>query len=76
MSKLTPMQKLTKILDRCLDNGNFLYKNLTPYEMKLLIELQIFKHLTTFDSKVANVAKELGFEVKLDEQGINYEISV
>ena len=73
MSKLTPMQKLTKILDRCLDKGS-LYKNLTPYEMKLLIELQIFKHLTTFDSNVDNVAKELGFEVKLDEQGINYEI--
>ena len=75
MGKLTPMQKLTKILITCQDKGK-LYKNLTPYEMKLLIELQIFKHLTTFDSNVANVAKELGFSVELDEQGINYEISL
>ena len=75
MSKLTPIEKLTKILIACQDKGK-LYKNLSPYEMNLLIELQIFKHLITFDTNVANVAKELGFEVKLDEQGINYEISV
>lgn len=79
MSKLTPIEKLERIVDDWADNGKR-YKKLTPYEMNMLIDVcaaVAFGHeFLTFNSAVANVAKSLGFKVKEDEHRINYEISV
>ena len=75
MKKSTPIQKLEKIIDDLCDKGKP-YKKLSLYEMRLLQELYYFEYLITFDTTVANVARELGFNVELDEKGINYEISV
>jgi hypothetical protein len=79
MKKLTPIQKLEKIVDDWTDNGKR-YKKLTPYEMNMLIDVYAavdFGHeFLTFNSAVANVAESLGFKVKEDEHKVNYEISV
>ena len=75
MRKVAPIQKLEKIIDDWCDNGKP-YKKLSLYEMRQLQKLYYFEHLITFDTTVANVARELGFNVELDEKGINYEISV
>lgn len=74
-NKLTPIQKLEKIIDDLYDKGKP-FRKLSLYEIRLLQELYYFEHLITFDTTVANVARELGFNVELDEKGINYEISV
>lgn len=77
MKKDIPIKKLEKIVDNWADNGKR-YKKLTPYEMNTLISMYAaldFGHeFSTFISAVACVAEELGFEVKLDEHGVNYEI--
>ena len=79
MSKLTPIEKLEKIVDDWTDNGKR-YKKLTPYEMNMLINVYAavdFGHeFLTFNSAVAKVAESLGFKVKEDEHKLNYEISV
>ena len=75
MKKLIPIQKLEKIIDDLCDKGKT-KKKLSLHEMRLLQELYYFEHLITFDTTVANVARELGFNVELDEKGINYEISL
>ena len=79
MSKLTPMQKLEKITDEWIDGKR--YKKLTPFEMGALLAMyETIKNergtFVTFLSAVAEAAEGIGFSVELDEQGINYEISV
>lgn len=79
MNKLTPLQKLEKITDEWIDGKR--YKKLTPFEMDALLEMyETIKNergpFVTFLSAVAEVAEGIGFNVELDEQGINYEISV
>lgn len=69
------IKRLEKIIDNYCDKGKA-YKNLSPYEMRLLQKLYYFEHLITFDTAVANVAKQLGFYVELDQDGINYEIYI
>ena len=70
-----PLKRLERIIDDFCDKGKT-YKKLTPYEMRLLQELYYFEHLITFNTSVANVAKSIGFNVELDDNGINYEISL
>ena len=77
MKKVNPIKKLEKVVNAWADYGKR-YKKLTPYEMNTLISLcsslASGHEFITFISAVANVAEELGFDVKLDDQGVNYEI--
>lgn len=79
MNKLTPLQKLDKITDEWIDGKR--YKKLTPFEMDALLAMyETLKNergpFATFLSAVAEVAERIGFKVQLDENGVNYEISV
>lgn len=79
MNKLTPIEKLERIVDDWTENGKR-YKKLTPYEMNMLISVYAavdFGHeFLTFNSAVAKVAKSLGFKVQEDEHKLNYEINI
>ena len=79
MKKITPIQKLKKIVNEWNYNGKP-YKKLTPYEMNMLISVCMYLDsghtFLTFNSAVAKVAESLGFKVKEDEHRLNYEISV